>query len=53
MDETNKAILRLLKENGRMSFTEIGEELGISRVSVKKRVEKLEEEGVILGSEQS
>ena len=39
----------MLRDNGRMSFTEIGEELGISRVAVKKRVQKLEEAGVIRG----
>ena len=45
----NKSILRLLKDNGRMSFTEIGEQLGLSRVSIKKRVTKLEEQGIIRG----
>ena len=49
MDDTNKEILRLLKKNGRMSFTEIGNELGLSRVAVKKRVTKLEEAGIIRG----
>ena len=49
MDEKNKEILRLLWDNGRMPFSEIGEELGISRVAVKKRVTKLEEEGIIRG----
>ena len=49
IDETTKIILRLLKDNGRMSFTELGEQLGLSRVAVKKRVEKLEEQGVIRG----
>ena len=49
MDETNKDILRLLSHDGRMSFTEIGEQLGISRVAVMKRVKKLEEEGIIHG----
>ena len=49
MDETNKDILRLLRDNGRMPFSEIGARLGISRVAVKKRVMKLEEEGVIRG----
>ena len=49
MDDTNKDILKLLKDNGRMSFTEIGEKLGISRVAVKKRVAKLEQEGIIRG----
>ena len=49
MDEINKGILRLLRDDGRMSFTEIGERLGISRVAVKKRVLKLEETGIIRG----
>ena len=49
MDDMNKDILRILRDNGRMSFTDIGKELGISRVAVKKRVTKLEEEGVIRG----
>ncbi|MBR1507945.1 MAG: Lrp/AsnC family transcriptional regulator [Eubacterium sp.] len=49
MDETNKEILRLLRRDGRMSFTDIGKELGISRVAVQKRVKKLEEEGIIKG----
>ena len=49
MDDMNKDILGILKENGRMSFTEIGDRLGISRVAVMKRVKKLEEEGVIRG----
>ena len=49
IDDTNRDILRLLKHNGRMSFTEIGEELGMSRVAVKKRVTKLEEAGIIRG----
>ena len=30
-----------------MSFTEIGNQIGISRVAVKKRVEKLEDAGII------
>ena len=49
MDDTNKAILRMLKNNGRMPFSEIGKKLEISRVAVKKRVQKLEQEGVIRG----
>ncbi|MCR5105278.1 MAG: Lrp/AsnC family transcriptional regulator [Eubacterium sp.] len=49
MDDTNKEILKFLEMNGRMSFTEIGEKLGLSRVAVKKRVTKLEESGVIRG----
>ena len=49
IDDTNKDILRLLRDNGRMSFTEIGDQLGMSRVAAKKRVAKLEEAGIICG----
>ena len=49
IDDLNKDILRLLRDNGRMSFTEIGEKVGISRVAVMKRVKKLEDAGVIRG----
>lgn len=49
MDDTNKDILKLLRDNGRMSFTEIGERLGLSRVAVKKKVAKVKEAGIIRG----
>ncbi len=49
MDDTNKKILRLLHRDGRMSFAKIGEEIGISRVAVKKRVAKMEQDGIITG----
>ncbi len=49
IDDTNKEILRLLRQDGRISFTDIGKELGLSRVAVKKRVAKLEELGIIRG----
>ena len=49
IDDTDKDILRILRDNGRMSFTEIGKSLGLSRVAIKKRVSKLEEAGIIRG----
>lgn len=49
LDDTDNKIVGILTRNGRASFTEIGESLGISRVAVKKRVEKLEKQGVIEG----
>ena len=49
IDNTDKDILRILRDNGRMSFTEIGNKLGMSRVAIKKRVVKLEESGIIRG----
>ena len=47
MDEKDKQILKLIKGEARMSYQEIGNALGISRVAAKKRVKKLEDEGII------
>ena len=49
MDERDKQILDILKGNARISFQELGDRVGISRVAAKKRVEKLEAAGVIRG----
>ena len=49
MDETDKQILDLMKGNARISFQELGDAIGMSRVAAKKRVLKLEKEGIIGG----
>ncbi len=49
MDKVDEKILSLLKSNARMTYQELGDELGMSRVAAKKRVIKLEEAGVIRG----
>lgn len=49
MDKKDDRILDLLKGNARMSYQEIGEDLGMSRVAAKKRVDKLEKDGIIKG----
>ena len=49
MDKTDETILELLKGNARMSFQELGDAIGMSRVAAKKRVKKLEQEGIIRG----
>ena len=49
MDRTDERILDLLKGNARMTYQELGDRIGMSRVAVKKRVKKLEEAGVIRG----
>ncbi len=49
MDEKDKQILDMIKGNARMSYQEIGDALGISRVAAKKRVDKLEKAGIIRG----
>ena len=49
MDKTDEKILELLKGNARMSYQELGDAIGMTRVAAKKRVRKLEMEGVIRG----
>ena len=47
LDELDRKIVRLLIQNARMSYSEIGEQVGISRVAVKMRVQALEKKGII------
>lgn len=47
LDETDQKILQLLIQNARMSYSEIGQQVGISRVAVKMRVQALEKKGII------
>ena len=49
LDKTDELILDLLKGNARMSYEELGQAIGMSRVAAKKRVAKLEKEGIIRG----
>ncbi|MCR2804140.1 Lrp/AsnC family transcriptional regulator [Paenibacillus soyae] len=47
MDETDQEIIRLLHDNGRMSYAKIGEQLNLSRVAIQKRVDAMLENGII------
>lgn len=47
LDETDREILDILKKKGRVSYTEIGNEIGISDVAAKKRISNLQENGAI------
>jgi len=47
LDDTNKRILEMLIEDSRRPYHEIAEEVGLSESTVRKRVIKLQEEGVI------
>ena len=49
IEDIDKDILRLIENNARLSYSEIAEKVGISRVSVKNRMKALEEKGVIEG----
>ena len=47
MDEVDQKFVQLLIKNARMSYSDIGQQVGISRVAVKSRIKALEEKGVI------
>ena len=47
MDEIDRNILRLLQEDGRMSYSEIARRIGIPESTVRLRVKRLIEEGII------
>ncbi|MZQ84899.1 AsnC family transcriptional regulator [Paenibacillus sp. 5J-6] len=47
LDQVDKEIIRLLHNNGRLSYAKIGEILNLSRVAIQKRVENLIDNEVI------
>ncbi len=49
LDEKDLRILEILSLNGRTPATRIARDLGISDVAVKKRIQRLEREGIIKG----
>jgi Lrp/AsnC family transcriptional regulator, leucine-responsive regulatory protein len=49
VEEIDRKIVSLLARNGRMSFTELGRQAGLSVSAVHQRVRRLEQDGVIKG----
>ncbi|HKF80086.1 MAG TPA: Lrp/AsnC family transcriptional regulator [Thermoleophilaceae bacterium] len=49
MDAVDRKIVTLLRENARRSFKDIGKHVHLSAPAVKRRVDRLEDEGVIRG----
>lgn len=49
LDETGWRLLVELQENGRLSYKELGQRVGLSLPSVAERVRKMEEAGIIAG----
>jgi DNA-binding Lrp family transcriptional regulator len=48
LDQTDNRIIELLKDNARLSYSEIGKIVGLSRVTVKRRIEQIEKSGILL-----
>ncbi|WP_113703428.1 Lrp/AsnC family transcriptional regulator [Nonomuraea lactucae] len=49
VDDIDHRVLRLLREDGRRTFSEMAAEIGLSVAAVKRRVDRLREIGVITG----
>src|SRR6202042_214491 len=49
MDATDRRIVALLRENARRSFSDIGQHVHLSAPAVKRRLDRLERDGVVLG----
>lgn len=49
LDETGWQLLQALQENARLSYSELGQRVGLSSPSVADRVHKMEEAGLITG----
>jgi|SRR5690625_4447241 DNA-binding Lrp family transcriptional regulator len=46
-DDIDKKLLEELAEDGRLSYVELAEKVGLSRVAVKDRIKSLKDKGVI------
>ena len=49
LDRIGRKLLRALQENARLSYSELGRQLGLSAPAVAGRVRKMEEAGLITG----
>jgi len=48
-DEFDRKILAVLRKDGRITFTELAQQVGLSKTPCQQRVKRLVESGVILG----
>lgn len=49
IDEKDNEIVNLLLKDARMSYSDMGETIGLSRTAIKNRVAALEKKGIIAG----
>ena len=47
MDETDRQILQILKDDGRAGYSDIGKKIGLSEGAVRKRIKTLTDSGII------
>jgi Lrp/AsnC family transcriptional regulator, regulator for asnA, asnC and gidA len=47
MDETDRKIIKILKNDGRAGYVELGNQVGLSEGAVRKRIKTLTDDGVI------
>ena len=47
MDDTDKAIIEILKRDGRATYSDIGKRIGLSEGAVRKRIKALSNSGAI------
>jgi len=48
-DSADYKIIQILKKNARLPISSISHEIGVSRITVQKKIRKLEENGIITG----
>lgn len=49
LDTIDRNIIALLQENAKLTFAEVGGHVGLSSTAVKRRVDRLQQDGVIVG----
>jgi Lrp/AsnC family transcriptional regulator, leucine-responsive regulatory protein len=49
LDTIDRRIVALLHQNAKLTFAQIGADVGLSATAVKRRVDRLERDGVIVG----
>lgn len=49
LDDINRDLIDLLQDDARLSYRELGQQIGLSPPAIAERVRKLEEAGVITG----
>jgi DNA-binding Lrp family transcriptional regulator len=49
LDAIDRRILALLRENAKFTFAQVGSDVGLSSTAVKRRVDRLQRDGVIAG----